>query len=405
MSKQRTQRRLAKFALYVLAATTLTSQARVQPALAAPEPEWLTVLNLYRASAGLGSVTENPAASEGSTAHSEYLVKNRARGHGEDPGRPGYSAIGVRGGETGNVVTGSGGKVGERSTIEGWMTAPFHGLAMIDPNSQRYGYGLVSNGSRWASTLSHSWDGYAEPGSGGATALEAAIATVERTYPDVNKSSIEASQRGMNMVVNFSGRRFLVVGEKVRELQREEPAFSTVVWPGNGSGVPLVRYAGSEWPDPITACKGWTEKAGLPILIHRSIPTLVKTATVTDTNGASLPVCSIDSDTYTNPDPGDQDYASNLLETSVIVIPKNPLTPGHSYRVQVKLEDGETLDWTFGVTTDGSIQLPPGSPLEGRSIPGTPFQADAVKQAKPATTNSPKSPAKPAPVKKPKAKK
>jgi hypothetical protein len=69
---------------------------------------------------------------------------------------------------------------------------------------------------------------------------------------------------------------------------------------------------------------------------------------------------------------------------NAIVIPKNPLSPS-PYKVHVELND-EVLDWTFGTTTDGSIKLPAGSPLEGRAIPGIPFQPVSAQQAKTATT-------------------
>jgi Cysteine-rich secretory protein family len=387
-----------RLSLLVILSTAIATNLVSQPTLAATEPEWLTVLNLYRASARLGAVTEDPTASSGSVAHSQYLLQNRVISHGEDSGKPGYSAEGVRGGETGNVATGSGAKVGQRETIEGWMTAPFHGLAMIEPNSQRFGYGLATSGMRWASTLSHSWDAYQSPSDVGDGPLKLAVTAVQRTHPDVNKSSMEASQRGINIVVDFSGRRFVVIGETVRELKADEPPFATVVWPADTSAVPLVRYAGSEWPDPITACKGWTSKAGLPILIHRSVPTAVISATVTDTNGTPQQVCPIDSESYTNPNPADEKYASGLLEMDAIIIPKNPLIPGHSYKVHVELND-EVLDWTFGTTTDGSIKLPAGSPLEGTAMPGVAFQPVTAQQAKTAVPTKSASKPKPAPKK------
>jgi hypothetical protein len=64
-----------------------------------PEPEWLTVVNLYRASAGIGPATENLAASAGAKAHADYLVKNRAGGHDEYQNRPGFSREGLRAGQ------------------------------------------------------------------------------------------------------------------------------------------------------------------------------------------------------------------------------------------------------------------------------------------------------------------
>jgi uncharacterized protein YkwD len=375
MSLKAPRKATRKLGLVAVFSLTVAGQLAPRPTMAAAEPEWLTVANLYRGSAGLAPVSENPAATAGAIAHSKYLMKNHTISHGEIKGTPGYSSEGVQGGETGNVATGAGGLVGERETIESWMTAPFHGLAMLSPNSQPYGYGMVTSGTNWAATLSHSWGSYTDPDAPETVGpLQTAVATVERAFPEVARTSWSGKLTGDTIVITFTNRRFLVTGEKVRELQAGEPPFGSVVWPGNGSSVPLVRYAGSEWPDPLPACKGWTKTAGLPLLIHRSVPTIVKSATLTDSNGTPLVVCSIDAQSYTHPNPDDTTYARRTLENDAIIMPKLPLIPGHSYRAHVELADGEVLDWAFGTTTDGSIKLPPGSQLEGRAIPGIPFQ-------------------------------
>ena len=403
------KKNLYRLGLLVVLTTAIGTQLAPQPTPAATEPEWLTVLNLYRASAGIDGVTENATASQGAVAHSQYLLQNRVISHGEEPVLPGYSAEGVRGGETGNVATGSGANIGQRATIEMWMTAPFHGLAMIAPNSKTYGYGLTTSGARWASTLSYGWDNYKVPGDESSDPLRLAVDAVERAHPDLFNTSMNASLTGSTIVVNFSGRRFVVSGETVRELQPGEAPYPTVVWPNNKTAVPLVRYAGSEWPDPISACKGWSSNAGLPILIRRSIPTKVVNATVTDTNGAPLQVCAIDSSTYRNPNPDDEAYAAEILKTNAIVIPKNPLVPGGSYRVHVELGTSdssiETLDWVFSTTSDGSIKLPPGSPMEGRATPGAPFQPVKTQATTPSEAKTVKPPVKPAATKIKKTKK
>jgi hypothetical protein len=392
-----TKKRRSGLGLFVVLSTLISTQLASQPTLAATEPEWLTVLNLYRATAGLAPGTENPAASQGSRAHTSYLLTNRSVGSGEAPDTPGYSQNGVRADATG-IVSNSSGAIGQRQTIERWMTTPFKGLALIEPYAQPYGYGLEVRGSRWVSTLSHSWDSYRVPGSSAESdPLRLAVAAVERAYPEVSGSNMFADLRGVTLVVRFEKRRFLVVGESIRELRPDERAFPTVVWPGNGSSVPLVRNSGVDSSDLINACEGWTLDAGLPILIHRSVITLVNKATLTDTNGAELEVCSIDFETIVSPDSEEQTEFEELIENDAILIPRKPLTPGHSYKVHVELLD-EVLDWTFGTTTDGSIKLPPGSPLEGRTIPGVPLQP--VKAAKPAK----KSPSKPAVKSKVKAK-
>ncbi len=365
-----------------IAATTATAQP----------PEWLAVVNLYRASAGLAPVTENPEASAGAIKHSAYLLRNRIIGHDEDPNDPGYSAEGRRAGNTGNVATGYGRVPGQRATIEEWMTAPFHGLGMLSPDAKTYGYGLVSSKGQWASTLSLFWNDYSDPDASSAApdSIEAGYRAVIAKYPELKDRGYSGESRGPRVVIEIDGRRFSVVDGVVTELAPTSPGDTnpsngspTVVWPGNGSSVPLVRYYGGEWPDPMTSCPSVKAKnAGLPVLIRRGRATEFSSVSITDSTGVALQTCVITAKTYRNPNRDDQAYAASILggEGEGIIIPKGPLTPGRSYHVVADTTDGEHLDWTFSVSPDSDIHLPPGSPLAGQVTPGTPSQVKARKK-------------------------
>jgi uncharacterized protein YkwD len=368
--------------------TSFTSTSQTAPVTSASsvprgQPEWLTVVNLYRATAGLDPVIEDPVASVGAKAHSAYLVQHRTVGHTETVGFDGYSAAGVRAGATGNVASGTGRVADQRLTIEGWMTAPFHALSLLDRAASAYGYGVVGDGKNWASSLSVGWNSYRDP----AESAEAAnkrvfgqrIAALFRARPELVNKAYRAELRGNLAIIRIEGRRFSVTSTQtpvVKELAVSEPDFATVVWPGDGSAVPLVRYAGVESPDPLTACPGWTSNSGLPLLIHRSRPTEVVSATLTDGNRRGPTLCALTALTYVNPKPQDQVQGRTLLQQGdAILLPKAPLVPGHLYRVQVVLRDGERLDWHFAVSTDGAIKPPIGHVLRGTPTPGTPSQS------------------------------
>jgi uncharacterized protein YkwD len=363
-------------------ATTAPSTAA--NAAEAQSPEWLTVVNLYRASAGLSSVTENAEASAGAIKHSAYLLRNNIIGHDEDPKDPGYSAEGKRAGLTGNVATGYGRLPGQRATIEEWMTAPFHGLGMLSPDSKNFGYGLVGTKKGWASTLSVFWDDYSDPDAtgNGTGSIEAGYQAVLAKYPELKNRGYSGESRGARVVIEIDGRRFSVVDGVVTELAPASPGDAnpsngapTVVWPGNGTSVPVMRYYGGEWPDPMTSCKGFGNKVGLPLLIRRGRPTEIASASLTDATGVAQTLCTVTAETYRNPNAKDQEYASYILSGGeAFIVPKAPLMPGKSYRAVVDLTDGEHLDWTFSISTDANIHLPDGHPLAGQVTPGTPSQ-------------------------------
>lgn len=64
-----------------------------------------------------------------------------------------------------------------------------------------------------------------------------------------------------------------------------------------------------------------------------------------------------------------------LQQGDAILLPKSPLVPGHLYRVQVVLSDGEGLDWRFAVSVDGVIKAPLGHVLRGTATSGRPSQS------------------------------
>jgi Cysteine-rich secretory protein family len=342
------------------------------------EPEWLAVANLYRASAGLTSVVENPEASRGAVKHSEYINANHLIAHDEDPTRPSYSIEGRRAGLTGNVANGSGGVVpAQRYLIEEWMTAPFHGLAMLNRDATSFGFGSSSDAQGWGSTLSVGWDGYAEGGVSGA-ALQQTVELVLAKHPDMANRGYRVDSNGTRAYVVIEKRRFTVVNGAVSELLNgEDETGAAVVWPGPGSKVPLNRYFGGEYPDPVVSCAGWSSRSsGLPILIRRGRPLELRSVFVTNSQGTAIDVCSITADTYRSPDATEQTYARSLLrgEGSAIIVPKVPLVFGETYRVVAKSTSGETFDWSFGVSTDGAIHPPADSPLATAPTPGVPSQ-------------------------------
>lgn len=261
---------------------------------------WLVRLNHLRDVAKLPPVMEAPIWSEGCGQHAEYLVRNRTFGHYQSADNPWFTPAGAECGRSGNVISGrmSSGAPPYTQTamVDAWMTAPFHGIGFINPGLSAVAFGEyteVSDGLRhWAATL------------------------------DI--------MRGLNYV---------------------PPTHYPVMWPADGATVGLTRYAGNEYPDPLTGCHGYGPEAGLPILLllgNARSPQVVTSQVVQD--GQPLEHCVLTETNYTNPDAGSQQLARAVMgyQGAVIIMPRTPLVPGASVSVSVGLATG-THAWSFSV--------------------------------------------------------
>jgi hypothetical protein len=150
-----------------------------------------------------------------------------------------------------------------------------------------------------------------------------------------------------------------------------DPSANTVVWPGDGTAVPLIAYGGAEWPDPLSSCKGWTKNSGLPIYLMRGAPTEVAEATLVSSNGKNLPICILSAQTFRGRDAGSQQTGRAVLDGygAVVLFPKSPLAFGQTYQVNVQTTDGAAFKWSFS-TVVNEIRPAAGHPLAGQPTPG-----------------------------------
>jgi len=263
------------------------------------QPEWLVTVNQHRALAGLPPVTENTTWSAGCYNHSVYLVKNDIIAHAEDPNLPYYTAEGNTAGSSSNVRVSTNDETGQQS-VDGWMVGPFHGVGIIDPEFLVSGYGEY-----YENIPSHTWD-Y------GATL-------------DVI--------RGLGSVPG--GITF------------------PIMWPGNGSTVPLNSYNGNESPDPLSN-SGYTPPSGLPIIIQLGAGSITPSVTNTSLTTGGNPVEHFwyDETNYTNSDIDDQNLGRAVLGSrdAVVIMPRNILTAGATYNVSVTA-NGNTYNWSFTVAS------------------------------------------------------
>jgi hypothetical protein len=259
-------------------------------------PAWLTLVNQFRAQANLPLLGVEDAWNLGSWLHARYMVKNDVIQHHEDPANPWYSIEGAEAAANCNLMVSTTDRVDDDYPILLWMQAPFHAVGLLDPALHSVGYGT-----------------YREPDGG--FEMGAALDVL----------------RGLGQI--------------------PQSVQFPVAWPGDGAVVPLA-YHWVESPDPLTSCPGYSTPSGLPILLQLGSGAITPevTAHSLKEDGVEIPHCVFDETSYSNPDGALRDLGRSVLgaRDAVVIVPRDPLDPGATYRVSVTA-NGRTTTWSFAV--------------------------------------------------------
>lgn len=266
------------------------------PAVA--RPAWLRYVNQLRKLAGLPGVTQSLAWNEGGRLHSRYMVKNDEITHYEDSSKPWYTEKGALAGANGNVMVSGSTTATNQHAIDSWMTGPFHGIGIIDPQLRKVGFGS-----------------YREAGSG--WQMGATLDVLRGLGP------LPAS-------VKFPVR-----------------------FPKAGGTTHLSSYNGFESPDPLTSCPDYTAPSGLPIMLQIGDGSLTPDVTAHSlrSGGKAVPHCIFDETNYKNPDSNQESLGRSVLggRDAIVLIPREPLTPGARYTVSITA-NGTRHTWSFTVS-------------------------------------------------------
>lgn len=273
-----------------------------------PGESWLGYINFIRSMANLQNVSSNDLWSDGCWLHSRYMVMNDEISHSEDPSKPWFTSSGDEAAGTSNVMVSSSYSSSDNYAINLWMSGPFHGVAILDPQLEVVGFGSFRE---------------------------------------------DVGTWKMGACLDIS-----------RGRSTKEPPTGTypVMWPGNEQKISILNYRGTEWPDPLSSCPGITagywNPSGAPIYLQigsgETTPNV--TATSLKQGSTELEHCVFDETNYYNPNSSTQNTGRWILNTrdAIIIMPKYPLDPGKTYSVSITSNE-ISYHWSF--TTDDTLQL------------------------------------------------
>ena len=259
---------------------------------------WLDRLNFYRATAALPPVTEEPALSGAVQQHARYMVMHGSISHSENPRQRWATPEGAAAALVSNLAASASATEPESWAVDVWMQAPFHALGILDPALRHVGFGIDRREQRKRIQTAAGLD-----------VIRGRLASPppEITYP--------------------------------------------IVWPANGTVVPLVEHVG-ETPNPLSSCRGYGAPAGLPLIVQigagLGVPRV--TGSWLGEDGEWVDHCVFDEGTYRNGDGRQQRLGRSILAArdAIVLIPRRPLHPGSTYRAVIDV-DGQRIDWSFSI--------------------------------------------------------
>jgi len=258
--------------------------------------EWLDYLNLFRDMAGLPRFTELESLTQGSLLHSKYMVLNdKPIAHNEDEANPLFDPAGRQAAINGNIFATSQIQADHVWSTNFWISAPFHLMAVINPNVDKVGYGRYNQ---------------------------------------------EIGQFHMAAVLDIRS-----------ELGNVENGVQyPIYFPGDGTETWVVRRSLYEWPDPLGSCPGYSAPTGPALILQLGDGSLTpKVESHAVYQGTKLiESCAYNETTYVNPDPFAQQTGRTIIgsQDAIIIIPKNHLPINETFTVQVTV-DGEPYEWSF----------------------------------------------------------
>jgi len=322
--------------------STSLSSASVAPSAPLQEPFRSTLVrwNYYRASAGVPPIVADPELNQAALHHAKYLVNNHidagdgvvkdgrlletgwnASAHAESVGNPWYTDDGAKWADYANVFRGTTIPTDGTSLVDE-QASRLDAFAVLDPQLATVGFGIFCDKGDCAGMIVY--------------------------RRGLTKSQFLALYEGNGMDWNaMLGTMPFTVARLRRPIES----------PADGMQFPSRAYRGGEYPDTLSSCHGYSAPTGVPIVLQLGAPSegenvKLSSSTLSE-NGAQIETCAYDATTYANPDGAQQTRSREVLHAygAVVVIPKNPLQPGHQYTVSI-VADAQPYTWSFSVAPD-----------------------------------------------------
>ncbi len=290
---------------------------------------------------GLPPIEADQKLCRGATLHSTYLVKNHVQGGSiliasnraegrigvpgvgeESVGNPWYTEDGAEAARRADIIRGPDLPADGGLFVEGVTTMPFSLLLLLDPQLSAIGYGSYCEGNDCAATLPYKYG--------------LSKSQFFALYTDTS----EAHWNPALGAVPFTSARL------------RKP----IEFPPDRASVSHAEYDGGGAPDPRTSCPGYTLPMGPPIILELGAPAargggdvVLGSFSITD-SGTPVEACGFDATNYANPNGLFQRTGRRIMQSfgAVIIMPREPLTPGHTYAVTVNADSTE-YRWSFSV--------------------------------------------------------
>jgi len=308
--------------------------------LAEPFSSALVRWNYYREAAGVAPIAADPELNLAAQHHAKYLVENHiavadailengrmlesgynASAHSESEGNPYYTSDGDKWAPYSTIIRADK-MLSNGAPLVDDQAARVDSLAIVDPQLEAVGFGH-----------------YCVPGECVASII------YRRGLP---KSKFLALYEGNSMDWNANLGDMPFTTARLRKPLEFPPA--SIPFPSLADRV-------GEYPDPLSACHGFSMPVGVPIVLQLGAPmqgedVKISSNSLSD-NGTPLDTCAYDATSYSNPDGYAQMQARRVLHAygAVVVIPKNPLQAGRTYTVNI-VADSQTYRWSFSVAPD-----------------------------------------------------
>ena len=288
----------------------VVEESPISESMTQPEPPWLAAVNRYRGAAKLAPVAEDSTMSEGDSKHVAYLIHKYAghispggEVHTEVADDPNATPEGKLAAENSNIdeVWGSAAPVSPSWAVDDWMEGPFHRMRILSPLLKRVGYAELCENNYCAAAL--------------------------------------------NVLSGVERRRHAVPLEHPIEFPSEHAEVS-----------PSMVSLQAEWPNPASACEGYTMPVGLPITLQLGPgidARLVSYALKRD--GEDIESCGVDADGYAKEGGPQSALMSNAMREAgaIVIVPRSPLVPGAPYQVSVTANDKQ-YEWSFSVGSNST---------------------------------------------------